>query len=300
MLLTVEKKSSQTAASSTQRGVMKIIYRSAGFLLTGALVLTTVNPANANASSTSVAAAIRTASASQSPTPAVAGRPSLASELSQDGSEVSAPSGQGDHLEITLPGGERPTKKDGDLSVGVTAGDGFTTAVQDTGSGTFRALLHITSAEAPSDYAFEVGDDAQLIPLEDGGVSVRDATGDLIGVFEPAWAVDAEGVSVPSSYEIRGSTLVQHVATSPSTTFPVIADPFWIPALFVMARITAHVAARAAQRGVSQAVIEQVVQNGRKTAGNKGTSVFTQGSGKNKIRVIVDNKSGNIITVTKG
>jgi len=41
-------------------------------------------------------------------------------------------------------------------------------------------------------------------------------------------------------------------------------------------------------------------QNGRKTAGNKGTSVFTQGSGKNKIRVVVDNKTGNIITVTKG
>ncbi len=47
-------------------------------------------------------------------------------------------------------------------------------------------------------------------------------------------------------------------------------------------------------------MIKQVVQNGVRTAGNKGTSVFTQGSGKNKIRVIVDNKSGNIITVTKG
>lgn len=37
-----------------------------------------------------------------------------------------------------------------------------------------------------------------------------------------------------------------------------------------------------------------------KTAGQKGTSVFTQGSGANRIRVIVDNKTGNIITVTKG
>ncbi len=47
-------------------------------------------------------------------------------------------------------------------------------------------------------------------------------------------------------------------------------------------------------------MIKQVVQNGVRTAGNKGTSVFTQRSGKNMIRVIVDNKSGNIITVTKG
>lgn len=44
----------------------------------------------------------------------------------------------------------------------------------------------------------------------------------------------------------------------------------------------------------------KVVQNGVRTAVNKGTSVLTQGSGKNKIRVIVDNKTGDVITVTKG
>lgn len=59
-------------------------------------------------------------------------------------------------------------------------------------------------------------------------------------------------------------------------------------------------ASQAAARGVSQALIKQVVQNGVKSAGQKGTSVFTQGSGANRIRVIVDNKTGNIITVTKG
>lgn len=53
-------------------------------------------------------------------------------------------------------------------------------------------------------------------------------------------------------------------------------------------------------RGVSQAVIKQVVQDGVKTAGQKGTSVFTQGSGANRIRVMVDNVTGNVITVTKG
>jgi hypothetical protein len=47
-------------------------------------------------------------------------------------------------------------------------------------------------------------------------------------------------------------------------------------------------------------LIKQVVQNGVKSAGQKGTSVFTQGSGINRIRVVVDNKTGNFITVTKG
>ncbi|MBE4720379.1 hypothetical protein [Pseudarthrobacter sp. AB1] len=37
-----------------------------------------------------------------------------------------------------------------------------------------------------------------------------------------------------------------------------------------------------------------------RSAGNQGTSVFTQGSGASRIRVIVDNRTGNIITVTKG
>ncbi|WP_230674165.1 hypothetical protein [Rathayibacter sp. Leaf248] len=49
-----------------------------------------------------------------------------------------------------------------------------------------------------------------------------------------------------------------------------------------------------------QGPIEHVVQNGTKTAGNKGTSIFTQGSGKKRIRVIMDDTSGDIDTLTKG
>ena len=79
-----------------------------------------------------------------------------------------------------------------------------------------------------------------------------------------------------------------------------MADPFWIPALMVMANFTRHALTQAAIRGVSQRTIQQVVQNGVRTPGNRGTSVFTQGKGPNRIRVIVDNKTGNIITVTKG
>lgn len=34
--------------------------------------------------------------------------------------------------------------------------------------------------------------------------------------------------------------------------------------------------------------------------GNNGTTIYTQGKGTKRIRVIVDNSSGNVITVTKG
>lgn len=85
------------------------------------------------------------------------------------------------------------------------------------------------------------------------------------------------------------------------TSYPVVADPFWIPALVVVGHITRHAAMRAAQRGISQAVIKRTLENGVRSSGSqRATSVFTSGKWANKIRVVVDNKSGNIITVTKG
>jgi hypothetical protein len=94
--------------------------------------------------------------------------------------------------------------------------------------------------------------------------------------------------------------LIQRVHFSANSAFPVVADPFWLPVLFILAHVTRHAAMQAAKRGVSQALIQQVIRNGVRTAGNQGTSVFTQGAGTSRIRVIVDNRTGNIITVIKG
>ncbi len=187
--------------------------------------------------------------------------------------------------------------------VGVSAAavdDDISVAVTDEGDGAFRALFHIADSNSPTEYRFDVDAAFELIPLEDGGITVRTADGDLAGTIAPPWAVDSNGLDVLTDYTIVGNTVIQRVHTTASTAFPVVADPFWIPALMVMAHLTRHAITQAAARGVSQALIKQVVQNGVKSAGKKGTSVFTQGKGANKIRVVVDNKSGNIITVTKG
>lgn len=279
---------------------MKIHCTPIAVLTATALVIATAGPANATGDTVDFNSAIEAAVSAQPVTPATSALPQLAAELVRDGATVSAPTGQDQALELKLPGQETSASASGNLDVGITAGTGYLTALEDSGSGTFRALIEIHSADAPRTYAFSLGGDAEVIPLEDGGASVRDATGSLLGIFEPAWAVDANGDAVPTWYEVRGSTMVQHVGFSSTTAFPVVADPFWIPALFVMARLTGHVLTRAAQRGVSEALIKQVVQNGVRTAGNRGTSVFTQGSGRNKIRVVVDNRTGDIITVTKG
>ncbi|GAB2968382.1 DUF4258 domain-containing protein [Frigoribacterium salinisoli] len=278
---------------------MKYIHLTLGVVVTGALVLTGVNPASA-AETVARADAIQSATKAQEPVPDQSRTETLTLELELSGGTVSAPSGVGTDVQIAMPGDALQSYQKDDLSLDVSGEEGYTTALQDTGNGTFRALIHIESSSAPTEYTFDMGEEVALVPLEDGGITVWDSEGTMLGFFEPAWAIDAAGHAVPTSYEVRGTSIVQHVHFASTTAFPVVADPFWIPALLVMARLSTHVATRAAQRGVSQALIRQVVQNGKKTKGNGNTSVFTQGSGKNKIRVVVNNANGTIITVTKG
>lgn len=218
-------------------------------------------------------------------------------QIEVQGGVVNAPSGDEERsFSLSLDG----SALDGVGVSAVAVDGGVGVAVKDEGDGAFRALFHIATSDSPREYWFEVDPAFELLPLEDGGIAVRTADGDLAGTIAPPWAVDRNGTAVPTDYTIAGNTVIQRVHPATSTVFPIVADPFWIPALMVMAHLTRHAITQAAARGVSQALIKQVVQNGVKTAGQKGTSVFTQGSGANRIRVIVDNKTGNIITVTKG
>lgn len=170
--------------------------------------------------------------------------------------------------------------------------------------GGVQMLTTIANSTAPERYTYLVetapGDYFQI--QEDGSAVLYAADGTVkLGVATP-WAKDANGQSIPTHYETDGTSLTQVIehASAAKVAYPVVSDPFWIPALMVFANLTRHVITQAAARGISQALMKQVVQNGVRTAGNKGTSVFTQGSGVNRIRVIVDNKSGNIITATRG
>jgi hypothetical protein len=46
-----------------------------------------------------------------------------------------------------------------------------------------------------------------------------------IGFVEPAWAVDANGAPVPTSYSVSGKTITQTVNTAGVKAWPVVADP---------------------------------------------------------------------------
>ncbi|MDO5682167.1 MAG: DUF2599 domain-containing protein [Propionibacteriaceae bacterium] len=94
----------------------------------------------------------------------------------------------------------------------------------------------IASRNSPREYAYEVGlpEGGSLAVQENGAVFVLDRQGDYLGAVAPPWAKDNSGASVPTHYEIRGTTLVQIVdhAEMSGIQYPVVADPWFGVRLF--------------------------------------------------------------------
>jgi hypothetical protein len=141
--------------------------------------------------------------------------------------------------------------------------------------------------------------------FDDGTTVVQTIIPDASAPWEYTYDLELpEGATIALTE--NGGAVVQAASGEDVAAFPVVADPAWfIPVIVAIGRIlvtniTRHAAAQAVARGVSQQLIRQVIKTGAKTAGNKGTTIFTSGKGKNLIRVIVDNTTGNVITVTKG
>ena len=87
-----------------------------------------------------------------------------------------------------------------------------------------QALALLRGSAAPSDVAFRVdGAGLTLTPDKLGGVVVTRGSVPLGRIHAP-WAVDATGRSLPTSYHVRGQTVIQHVDTA-SAVYPVVADP---------------------------------------------------------------------------
>jgi len=123
-----------------------------------------------------------------------------------------------------------------------------------------------------SQYPFDVvvPENSELIPLEDGGAVLRGADGSMLGSFASPWAKDAVGTAVPTRFLIENNRLIQRVHFSANSAFSVVADPFWLPVLYILAHVTRHAAMQAAKRGVSRALIQQVIRNGVRTGREPG------------------------------
>lgn len=99
-----------------------------------------------------------------------------------------------------------------------------------------RAVLAIPDADAPSSYDFELqapegtkaehNSDGSITLVSPGAVQQDGVQVDrVIAEINAPWAVDANGVAVPTSYTFDGETLTQNIDFSAVTAFPVVADP---------------------------------------------------------------------------
>lgn len=96
-----------------------------------------------------------------------------------------------------------------------------------TGIETFTQLR---GRSAPESYSWTVDlpGNQKLLRQPDGGINVVNGAGSTVASVLPAWAKDADNVSVPVSFSVSGSTLtmtVKHHARNFS--YPIIADPLW-------------------------------------------------------------------------
>lgn len=81
-------------------------------------------------------------------------------------------------------------------------------------------------AAAPTVYGFRFSVDGRpaQLALIDGVVVVKDAGGAAVNFLQPAWARDASGAAVPTSYDVAGNVLLQSVDHL-GAAYPVVADP---------------------------------------------------------------------------
>lgn len=165
------------------------------------------------------------------PTNASFGRvdfPEGAVEVSSDPEESVLLKTNGFDLSISLPlseeTGEGVTLDDGTIAY---PGRGFSNSVIRSDSGV-QLLTTIANAQSPTKYKYELDmpSDATITDLGGGLFAVVDGQGNPVVVALPAWAVDAEGVRVPTHYALEDGALVQYVNhTDVDVAYPVVADP---------------------------------------------------------------------------
>lgn len=103
--------------------------------------------------------------------------------------------------------------------------------------GGMRALINISDASAPERYPFVFGGQVARLELKpNGSVDTLDADGAVIGTVQAPWARDANGVAVPTHFEIEGTTLTQVVEHRSGTyAYGITADPAWFAVVAVRA-----------------------------------------------------------------
>lgn len=123
---------------------------------------------------------------------------------------------------ITLPAAGNTTKSRNTTTVGSTLKD-TSLAIQKDETGATRIMSIATSAAAPRDVRYRFAG-ATLNQQTDGTIIIQ-KNGELAGYIAAPWALDANGAQVPTSYIVKGDTVIQRTYFDSRTVFPVVSDP---------------------------------------------------------------------------
>jgi hypothetical protein len=97
--------------------------------------------------------------------------------------------------------------------------------------GSLQVHTIIEEATAPTEYSYVVSipEGGSLTPISDGAVAVLGTDGNPAALVPAPWAKDANGVDVPTHYEIDGDVLTQIIDhTAAGIAYPVVADPQFV------------------------------------------------------------------------
>ncbi|MEN9752288.1 MAG: hypothetical protein RLZZ600_1335 [Actinomycetota bacterium] len=88
-------------------------------------------------------------------------------------------------------------------------------------------IIRATTSAPELAFDFSSSEAIELVELGDGRVNILGIDGYYFGTLTKPWATDANGNSLPTSFDVVKSQLIQKVTTSGDTAYPVIADPSW-------------------------------------------------------------------------
>ncbi|WP_157365809.1 hypothetical protein [Arthrobacter sp. Leaf234] len=137
-------------------------------------------------------------------------------------------SGRSVQVSLPFPDTAAPAEEVADGIVEYDNENGSSTVPILKEDGSVQVTTIIDGPSAPSTYAYEFDlADGQYLELQDNGsVAIFNADRSFGGGIAAAWATDAAGASVQTSYSISGSTLTQTVLHSEQDSYPVVADPW--------------------------------------------------------------------------
>lgn len=113
--------------------------------------------------------------------------------------------------------------------IGYNHGDGSVTVAVPKEDGSVQVAIVISEAVAPTDYEFSLGSSTnrELREYQDGSIGVYTNDGSFVGGIAAPWAIDANGIEVPTHFEVQGAKVVQVVDhRGANYAYPIVADPW--------------------------------------------------------------------------